>query len=135
MQEVFRRVFSNLGRFDADRPFAPWFYHIVRTECRSAVKGKWRKDSVALSEHVASAAVSPEGEAYRSVLKREIEKALSALPPMQRTCFQLCVVEGFSSGEAAAALGIAEATVRVHVLRARRALRDLLVAWEAEVIE
>jgi DNA-directed RNA polymerase specialized sigma24 family protein len=51
---------------------------------------------------------------------------------MQRTCFRLCMVEGFSSVEAAAATGIAESTVRVHVLRARRSLQELLDAWRDE---
>jgi len=46
---------------------------------------------------------------------------------MQRACFRLCVLEGFSSVEVAEALNLNEATVRVHVYRARRAMRTALL--------
>jgi DNA-directed RNA polymerase specialized sigma24 family protein len=52
---------------------------------------------------------------------------------MQAACFRLCLVEGLSRVEAAAALGLAESTVRVHVFQARRTLQKLLREWRYEV--
>src|SRR5687767_13049295 len=43
MQEVFRRVHSHIGSFDLKREFAPWFYTIVRNECRTLMKSKWHR--------------------------------------------------------------------------------------------
>lgn len=55
-----------------------------------------------------------------------IGRAIDALPEMQRACFRLCEVEGFTRAEVAAMLGISEATVRVHLHRARGTLRIAL---------
>jgi DNA-directed RNA polymerase specialized sigma24 family protein len=60
---------------------------------------------------------------------------MDRLPPMQKTCFRLCLVEGLTSGETANALGVAESTVRVHVFKARQTMQRLLSAWRDEVEE
>ncbi len=57
-----------------------------------------------------------------------VAAGLEALPPMQRSCFRLCEMEGFDSTEVAEMLGIKPATVRTHVHRARAALQTSLRA-------
>ena len=58
------------------------------------------------------------------VLAGDLARAIDQLAPMQQACVRLCELEGFTSVEAASMLGISEATVRTHVYRARRRLRD-----------
>ena len=60
------------------------------------------------------------------------KRALETLSPMQRTCFDLVAVQGFSNEEVAALYEISESTVRQHVFRARTALRDILTGSENE---
>jgi len=59
-------------------------------------------------------------------LRVVLDRALATLPERQRSAFLLREVEDLSFREVAEALGVNEATARVHHLRARRALRELL---------
>jgi RNA polymerase sigma-70 factor (ECF subfamily) len=59
-------------------------------------------------------------------LRLVLDRALQALPERQRAAFLLREVEDLSFREVAGALGVNEATARVHHLRARRALQELL---------
>jgi len=133
VQDTFRRVFENLHRFDRARSFEPWFYTILRNTARNVVKGRRRQRQEPITAEHPSHQPGPFENTRRGQLRARIESALERLPAMQRTCFRLCMVEGFTSVEAAAATGLAESTVRVHVLRARRSLQELLDAWRDEV--
>jgi RNA polymerase sigma-70 factor (ECF subfamily) len=59
-------------------------------------------------------------------LRRMIEHAVAALPDIFRTVFVLREVEGLTVHETAQALGIATATVKTRLLRARRRLQEAL---------
>jgi RNA polymerase sigma-70 factor, ECF subfamily len=133
VQDTFRIVYQNIGRFEAGRRFEPWFFTILRNTARNAVKHRRVRRHEALdAEHVTTAA-TPEDSTRRSELRRRISHAMDRLPSMQRTCFRLCVVEGFTSAEAAMAIGLAESTVRVHVFKARHSMQRWLEAWRNEV--
>ena len=56
----------------------------------------------------------------------EITAAVDSLPDRQRTVFTLCHVAEQTTAEVSQALGLSEATVRVHLFRAIRKLRKLL---------
>jgi RNA polymerase sigma factor (sigma-70 family) len=135
VQDTFRRVFENLDRYDPARRFEPWFFTILRNTARNAVRfQQLRKHESLTSAHV-SQLPEPFEQTQRRELGRRIGEAIERLPAMQGRCFRLCVVEGFSSAEAADAMGLAESTVRVHVFKARRALQGLLEKWRDEVKE
>ena len=55
-----------------------------------------------------------------------IEAALAAMPQRRRQCAVLCLVVGLPVREAAAALGIADGTVRRHLEEARSQLASVL---------
>lgn len=135
VQDTFRRVFQNLHRFDRAKRFEPWLFTILRNTARNAAESRRVRRHEPLSFDHASAAPGPYEEARRSEIRTRIGDAIDRLPTMQRACFRLCMVEGFSSAEAATAVGVAESTVRVHVFKARQALQALLDAWRDEVEE
>ena len=56
----------------------------------------------------------------------EITAAVESLPDRQRTVFTLCHLAEQTTAEVSQALGVSEATVRVHLFRAIRKLRRLL---------
>lgn len=133
VQDAFRAAFASLGRFDRTRPFAPWFFTILRNTARNALDSRRVRAHDPLSPAYAAAGESPLESAHRRELRRAIEDAVESLPPAQRTCFRLCLIEGLTSREAASATGVAESTVRVHIFRARNTLRELLDRWRDEV--
>ena len=70
----------------------------------------------------------PESEARRGEMRRLLERRIDALPDDYRAVFMLRGVEESSVEEAAAILGIPEATVRSRYFRARSLLREGLAA-------
>ncbi len=66
----------------------------------------------------------------QQVLEREmqvlLEAAIEALPPVYRSVFVLREVEGMSTTETAACLGLSEDAVKVRLHRARARLRKYL---------
>ena len=129
VQETFRRVAEGLPGFDSSRPFEPWFFTILRNTARNwARSGRIRAHEDLSADHLSDRA-GPGDDADLRELSHQLNQAIGRLPSMQQTCFRLCLVEGMSSREAADAIGLAESTVRVHVMRARQALRAELAAW------
>ena len=76
-----------------------------------------------LPEDVASGMGSPEQDAERADLARRLRDAVGKLPERQQLIVQLFEIDGWTSAEIAATLGISDGTVRWHVHEARRALR------------
>ncbi len=132
VQEAFRRVVRSLDRFDADRPFAPWFFTILRNVARNAAGERARRLHVALDESTPEEGPTPEDLVEYLALQARVDLQLESLPDMQRACFRLCVLEGLSSREVGVALGLSDATVRTHVYRARQAMRKAILPFLEE---
>ena len=126
VQEAFRRAARALDRFDARRPFRPWFLTILRNVARNHRSAGALRLHEALEDEVADEEPSPLEQVEGLELQARVDLELSALPDMQRVCFRLCVLEGLSSVEVAEALGLSDATVRTHVYRARQAMREAM---------
>lgn len=113
---------------------AAWLRRIVVNRAMSLLRRRkvWRALGALLlvDEPLApSAEEVAEGHAHRQALAH----ALAALPPRQSTAFSLRYLEGLQLDEVARVMGIDRGTVRVHVQRAVRALRQrglLLAAGE-----
>jgi RNA polymerase sigma-70 factor (ECF subfamily) len=132
VQDAFASAWRRLARYDATRPFAPWFFTILRNVARNASRWDRRWNVVSLTEDVAAdepriVPEEPESLQTEEVLER-VHAVLDELSPMQRACFRLTRIEGFTSGEVGAMLGVGDATVRVHAHRALKALRARLGA-------
>jgi RNA polymerase sigma-70 factor (ECF subfamily) len=70
---------------------------------------------------------SPLDMAERSDLNERLTKAIGTLTDTQREVLMMHDVEGWKHADIAHLLGLAESTVRVHLLHARRRLRTLLL--------
>ncbi|MDX8147409.1 sigma-70 family RNA polymerase sigma factor [Lentzea sp. BCCO 10_0061] len=55
---------------------------------------------------------------------REVLDAVAKLPKAEREAVELCLIGGLSTAAAAAVLGVAEASIRSRISRARSRLRD-----------
>ena len=126
VQDAFHRALHNLDSYDARRPFRPWFFTIVRNAGRNAAAWRNRWSFEPLDDALPSEPCSPLSAVERREVREWIGAGLELLPPMQRTCFRLCDLEGFSAAEVSEMLELEESTVRVHRFRARRGLREAL---------
>jgi RNA polymerase sigma-70 factor, ECF subfamily len=114
-QEVFLRLFRNLGRIEGD-PKA-WLYRVTVNVCNDHHR---RSRPVAeLDEHRADPAPDPEYAVTLDERKRLLMDGLATLGERERTSVVLRDIEGLSTAETAAILGVEEATVRSHISTAR----------------
>jgi RNA polymerase sigma factor (sigma-70 family) len=130
LQEVYLHAFQGLARYRGEGPLEAWFAIMAIRRARD-----WKRKVVRRRRHVrddeemgrdldAAAPRGPDPSAHP--LRLVLDRALAVLPERQRAAFLLREVEDLSFREVGEALGVNEATARVHHLRARRALRELL---------
>ena len=132
VQDAFHRALRNLRKFDERRPFAPWLFTIVRNLGRNEADRSKRWAAVPIPDELPAGSSDPHQDVEGVEVAERLDRALEELPPMQRSCFRLCQVEGFDSTEVASMLGIGAATVRTHVHRARAALQTSLSTLQEE---
>jgi RNA polymerase sigma-70 factor (ECF subfamily) len=135
VQDAFVKVFTHIASYREDLPFEVWFTRILVNGCLDLRKARSRRlrwvlpapssTDTAPREPVASEA-GPEERLLASERGRHISAAVALLPERQRDVFTLCQIGGQSANEVSKALGLSEATVRVHLFRAIRRLRGLL---------
>jgi len=129
-QEVYLHALEGLARYRGDGPLEAWFAIVAIRRARDWKRKLFRKRRHAVDDEELSRdfdASAPTGPDERAIpLRRLLDAALAKLPERQRAAFLLREVEDLSFRDVAAALGVNEATARVHHLRARRALQDQL---------
>jgi RNA polymerase sigma-70 factor, ECF subfamily len=130
VQDAFTLVYRQANAFDGARPFAPWFYAIVRRLAANRMaKAARRRRLLRLwgaRDDVELTSTRDIGAMDARVDADAARRAMAALSPMQRACFELVVIRDLSIPDVAAMHGISESTVRQHVFRARAALRHVL---------
>ncbi|MEJ7810829.1 MAG: sigma-70 family RNA polymerase sigma factor [Gemmatimonadaceae bacterium] len=126
VQDAFVAALANIERFDVARPFGPWLFRIIVNRGLNARKARAVRRTEAVPPGASAPGASPQGEAERAEIRDRFEVALAALPERQRVIVRLFELEGFSSLEIAGMLDLSDGTVRWHLHRARRALREAL---------
>lgn len=122
MQQAYINAFVHLDQFERRSQFATWLTRIALNE--SFVRLRRRQASIErVGKTVPSQQPDPERQAYAAELTRALQWALDALPEIYRSVFILRDVEGLSTSETAAGLGLGEEVVKTRLHRARAMLR------------
>lgn len=124
VQDAFVRIVRDLHRYDDRLPFRPWFYTVLRNLGRNAIARRARNVHVEMPEHLPAAQAFD--AAAGAELRAIVEQELAGMSRLQAAAFRLLAMEGFSAAEVGDMLGIAPATARTHVHRARLKLRHVL---------
>jgi RNA polymerase sigma-70 factor (ECF subfamily) len=114
-QEVFLRLFQNLDRIQGD-PKA-WLYRVTVNVCND--KFRRARPAAELDERRADPAPGPERVLEMDDRKRLLMEGLQTLAERERAAVVLRDVEGLSTREVAAILGVEEVTVRSQISVAR----------------
>ena len=138
LQEAFIKTYDTLHRFDLRRPFGPWFFQILRNQCRDMLrsrKAKFRMEEVDefLEERPADSERGPERLQQRNNARTVLWQGLEQIGPEHREILVLKELEGFRYGEIAQILEIPEGTVASRLYHARNALREALLDMKAEL--
>jgi len=137
LQDAFVKAYEALHRFDLRRPFGPWFFQILRNQCRDMLRSRQARFKVeALDERLelrpADAERGPERTRQRSAAREMLWQALEHIGEEHREILVLKELQGFRYTEIAQILDIPEGTVASRLYHARRALKDALVEMGAE---
>jgi RNA polymerase sigma-70 factor (ECF subfamily) len=124
-QEVFIKVFNSLGQFKGDSRFTTWLYRIAYTTAINRINR--RKEYVSLADkEIESNYRTPEDLHIRAAVSEAVRKAVSQLPEKFRVCIDLYFFYDRTYEEIEKITGFPVNTVKSHVFRAKKLLRDSL---------
>lgn len=137
-QETFIAAWKHLKDFRGESSLKTWLLRIAANKARSywrwkklrnwvgLGKGEGAEDAPALEDLLPDRASDrPEQAALAADLERRVQAAIALLPPRQREVAALRAQE-LTMAEIAAALGMAEGTVKAHWFEARKKLEASL---------
>ncbi len=138
-QEVWIKAYRGLAGYRGEAKFTTWLYRIAyntavesgrKQQRQSAALDAWRQFNDQAEEVVPS-----QDDLDQRRLAAVVRSFLSDLPPRQRAVFALADLDGVTTAEIAERLEIEEATVRVTLRNARRAIRSRLLQEEPGLLE
>jgi RNA polymerase sigma-70 factor (ECF subfamily) len=130
-QNTFMRLYTTLDSYDQKRSLRTWILTIHLNLCRSAFARRSRLPSGSRIDP--ELLVSPQPEENGNLLWEIIHNHLERLSWQQRSAFQLVILDGLSSSEAAVIMKCSPVTLRVHLMRAKRRLKAVLKARGVEL--
>jgi RNA polymerase sigma-70 factor (ECF subfamily) len=139
-QDAFVRAYQARDRFDADKPFYPWFYRILKNLCLNYMKRRGRKHESLYQED------QPARERFRADTPTPLESleaserryllkvAMARLSVEHREVILLKNFKGCSYAEIAELLEIPVGTVMSRLYYARKMLKDIVLELEEKGI-
>lgn len=146
-QQAFLNALNHIGSFEEKAAFKTWFYRILVNTCLDARRRRRRwlgifssslmkrkgEDTVTLSPDDfpdETDGNDPSRIFRENQLRADIQKALGLLPEKQKLVFQLKVLQELSIPEISEILELAPGTVKSHLFRATRIMREALAEWD-----
>jgi len=123
-QEAFLRAYRSLHRFRGDAKLSTWFYRILVNEVKRYQRWRWVRQRRAAES--AEEPPDPRPMAGDPALRQRVARAMARLSHGQREAFVLVHLEGFTVQEVADLTGRADGTIKSHLHRALRRLREQL---------
>lgn len=130
VQDVFVALPVAVRRFNQQSALRTFLIGVAINHARHHLRAaaRRRKTLARLADIRPPSPMAPDQESDRRRLADALARAMDELPLKQRLVFVLCDVEHRTSTEAAALLGIPDATVRTRLHHARERLRARLLA-------
>jgi RNA polymerase sigma-70 factor (ECF subfamily) len=131
VQEVFLTVWRDAARFDAARGvFSSWLLTMTHHKAVDVVRReenlRKRRTGIEALEFTVADEPSPEDEAWASLRRDHVRRALGTLPPAQREALALAYFGGYTQREIARLTDTPLGTVKTRMLAGMRRLRALL---------
>lgn len=134
-QEVLVRLHLELKKFRGDSMFETWLFTLTRNAAADFRSKQNRPHRLAarmreLGGSDDGLASDPTERLEAGLIGDQVRAFLAKLSERQRTVLDLVDLQGYPTAEVAEMLDIRPVTVRTHLMRARRVLREKLVGRE-----
>lgn len=140
LQDTFIKACRGVESFEGKSSLGTWLYRIavnngltrLRRESAPAVSLEAALDeteNLPAPGNLYDWRWEPESVLLTDELRRAMDEAIAVLPASLRAAFVLRDIEGLSTQEAAEALGLSEANLKVRLHRARLLLRERMQAY------
>lgn len=131
VQDVFMQAYEAQTQSRPPSDWAAWLTRVAINACHDRHRAGWwtrfRRSSARIEEiPLAAGDSSPADRALSEETRRRIRLAFRKLPDRQREVFVLRYIEALSTAEVAAALALSSGSVKRHLFRAMRRLRETL---------
>lgn len=124
VQDAFAKAYRGRERFRGGAQLWTWVYRILINTCNDMGRQRLSRRVAQTVELDESGSVAvPSGD---HPLRVTLERLVARLAPRERQVFLLFEVEGFTHGEIAAMLDIAEGTSKAALFEAKRSIRAAL---------
>ena len=133
VQMTFIAAYKSMDRYRGESKHSTWLHSILVNTFRNMLRKKlrWRKEPFTDVESdyflkIKDSDGTPADRAQQKELDQAVMKALSALPPKQRTVMVLRCIENMGYSEIAKALGCRKGTVKSRIHSARKKMMEQL---------
>ena len=143
-QDIFVKVFRNIGRFRGQCSLKTWIFKIGFREILNRIRWsrrRFRQSTVPFEQHsesangespppqIADCGLTPEAALERRERADAIQQALWKLSSEHRSIVVLRDIQGFSYSEISEILGVSTGTVKSRLARARTDLKKRLMRY------
>lgn len=134
-QEIFIKVYKNIGTFEEKSSFVTWLYKICSNVCKDFLRKRQVRSNVISIDtgdydddrmDIEDTRYTPEGALEQSEAQKRVRMALSLIKTEYREIITYCDIQQKSYEEAAAILQCPVGTVKSRLNRARMALKQAL---------
>ena len=129
VQEVFLKAYVNLSSFRKESLFSTWLTRIAYTTAINSKKRKGEFESIADETLLPALDRTPEENEIRRLTAEAVNEAVQNLPPQYASCIDLYFFHDMTYEEIADIIGIPLNTIKSHIFRAKKILRQKLEAY------
>lgn len=139
-QEALVKAYKYISQFRGEASIKTWLYHIVANVCRDELRKRKRQTTVSLDSPIVNDeggellrqtedwTYAPELIYENKELQELIQKALDHLTPEYKEVLIMREIMGFTYDEIAKELDCSLGTVKSRISRARKAMRNYMLA-------
>jgi RNA polymerase sigma-70 factor (ECF subfamily) len=125
-QEAFLRAFRKLSLWRGDAQFSSWLFSLALNVYRSQVRRVRLPEVPLLDDQQPSTGAGPAEEIMRDQTNEVVRRTVARLPAKYRDSLIAVYFEELGIAGAAAALGVAEGTIKARLHRGRALLKKKL---------
>jgi RNA polymerase sigma factor (sigma-70 family) len=140
-QDIYLKTFQNLGGFKFQSKLSTWIARIAYNTCLSWLEkkkplltgnfheeDKWNHLSTENGHHLSEVSSESESLVFQKELSGILRKEMNELPPIYQTLLALFHHESMTYQELTQVTGLPEGTVKSHLFRARKMLKENLLS-------